>query len=54
MKIEFRTTNAAFDEPYFSIEVCRILKDIANKVEDGYDTGFIFDLNGNQIGVWML
>lgn len=54
MKIEFKTNNLAFEEPYFSIEICRILKDITNKVEDGYLAGFIFDINGNQIGVWMI
>ena len=51
MKIQFGTSNAAFDE-YGDVEVKRILEDIANKVESGYEHGLIMDINGNKIGSW--
>jgi hypothetical protein len=53
MKIQFSTGNAAFDE-YGDTEVRRILEEIANKVEYGYDHGSIMDINGNNIGSWEL
>ena len=53
MKIEFSTDNAAFDE-CGDAEVRRILEEIANKVERGYDHGSIFDINGNNIGTWLM
>ena len=51
MKIEFKTSNAAFDEYGFE-EVKRILEDISNKVEYGHTSGVIMDINGNKIGEW--
>ena len=53
MKIQFSTGNAAFDE-YGDAEIRRILEEIANKVECGYDHGSIMDINGNKIGSWEL
>ena len=51
MKIEFKTSNAAFDE-YGDAEVARILEEIVHKVSSGYDHGVIIDINGNKVGVW--
>ena len=53
MKIEFTTSNAAFDE-YGDYEVARILEDIAEKVKAGRSGGVIMDINGNRIGEWEL
>jgi hypothetical protein len=53
MKIQFGTDNAAF-EMYGDQEVRRILEEIANKVESGYRNGLIIDINGNNIGNWVL
>ena len=53
MKIQFDTDNAAFEE-YGDAEVRRILEEIADKVEHGYDHGSIMDINGNKIGSWEL
>ena len=53
MKIYFDTDNAAFDE-YGDAEVRRILEEIADKVEQGYDYGSILDINGNIIGTWSM
>lgn len=33
-------------------EVRRILKDISNKLENGYDGGKIMDINGHCVGEW--
>lgn len=59
--IEVKMDNAAFEvadpEARDGDEIARILRDIATKVEgqsvhpDTHD-GFIFDTNGNRVGVW--
>lgn len=51
MKIEFNTSNAAFDE-YGEAEVARILEEIVHKLRRGYDHGAIIDINGNKVGFW--
>lgn len=53
MKIEFRTSGAAFEE-YESVEVERILEEIIKKVKRGHTEGKILDINGNSIGKWEL
>ena len=53
MKIEFETSNAAFDE-YGTYEVIRILDEIGRKLDNGYDHGVIMDINGNKVGEWSL
>ena len=54
MKID--TDNAAFeDDP--GAEVARILRGVADKVEQGVASGHFqtaFDVNGNDIGRWKL
>lgn len=52
-KLEFRTGNAAFED-CAEQEISRILKEIANKVEDGSTGGKVKDINGNTIGEWDL
>ena len=59
VEIKFRTGNAAFhddngekDEWYRNQEVARILREIADKIENGWDRGSVGDLNGNKIGDW--
>lgn len=63
MEIKFSTSNSAFgeydendvqDESGKSYEIVRILKDIAKKVENGYEYGTIMDINGNKIGSWRI
>lgn len=53
MKIEFKTSNAAFDE-YGDADVARILEEIVHKVRLGYDHGAIIDINGNKVGFWKM
>jgi cytochrome c-type biogenesis protein CcmH/NrfF len=40
--------NAAFEDP--DIEVSRILREVAGRVEAGQKNGRIMDVNGNSVG----
>ena len=52
-KLHFTMDNAAFEDGQKSFEVARILRDIAQKVEEGDVQGRrILDINGNSIGEW--
>lgn len=51
--LEFKTGNAAFKDGE-SFEVCRILKEVSRKIDDGIIEGSIFDINGNKIGKFKL
>jgi hypothetical protein len=53
IKVTFDTINAAFDEENFEFEAARILRDVADKIENQNFNGKyqnIFDSNGNIIG----
>lgn len=58
--LKFTTCNAAFRDPYDGtedklferLECVRILKKIAQDVEDGDTYGPIMDINGNKVGEW--
>ena len=52
-KLEIETGNAAF-EPHKAEECARILRAIADKLDDGYAGGKAIDLNGNTVGEWLL
>ena len=52
-ELKFKTNNAAFED-YAEQEVSRILKEIANKIENGLTGGKVRDINGNTIGEWDL
>lgn len=60
LKIEIKTGNAAYSDDGENItdegriELCRNLDDIKNKIEDGYDRGYVIDINGNKVGEWDL
>lgn len=62
LKIEFKTGNAAFNDPYtgepddinLRYESVRILKEVVAKIESGYTEGSCIDLNGNKVGTWKL
>lgn len=55
-KIEFLTENAAFDGENKSLEIARILREIADDFENGRNpdgsTGKVRDENGNPVGTW--
>lgn len=57
MIIEFDTNNSAFDNSdglHGRAEIARILRNIADKVEEGRVDGSIRDINGNRVGNWKL
>lgn len=55
-KLKIKTDNAAFAEDGNDgkNEVARILREIADKLEDGCDVGFPRDINGNKVGEWSI
>lgn len=59
-KLEIRTGGAAFHEEgeavdeYGRIELIRILQKIERELEDGYDSHYIMDINGNKVGEWAI
>ena len=56
MRIKFDTKNAAFRENDSDLELqsIEILKDIIERLENGYKEGNCFDVNGNKVGEWKL
>ena len=60
MKLNIETNNAAFcdadtgeeSQEASNLECARILRDIANKLESGHDSGVCRDANGNNVGSW--
>ena len=48
--IHIETDNAAFDDGYERPEVARILRDIADKIEQHLNPEVIRDVNGNRCG----
>lgn len=52
VKIEIRTGGAAFDDGNLEYEVARILRKIANQIENGSTSGAAMDINGNKVGTY--
>lgn len=52
--VKFKTGNSAFQNSCGRYEVVRILTEIAEKVDQGYEEGKIMDINGNSVGEWKL
>jgi hypothetical protein len=51
--IKIQMNNAAFEEP--AVELARILRDIADRIEGGEIMGFsIQDMNGNTVGTFQV
>lgn len=48
-KLEIETTNSAFED-HPSYEVARLLEEAAHRVEMGYLSGSLRDVNGNRVG----
>lgn len=52
---EFRLTincgNEAFDDT--NVELVRLIREVANKVEKGDTYGKVMDTNGNTVGSWV-
>lgn len=61
LKIEIKTGNAAFmneddefDAYYGGKEIARILKEVTDDIQNGYETGSVNDINGNKVCTWEL
>lgn len=64
LKIEIRTGNAAFQSDenatqweqdyYRNQEIKRVLKNVVNQIENGYESGSCMDINGNKVGTWSI
>ena len=58
LKIEIDTGNAAFTDPCSEMhdddarrtECARILRRVADKLVDGFESGNLKDINGNHVG----
>ena len=49
-KIEIETGNAAFEDDNRNYELARILRQIAERLENGENAGRVLDINGNKVG----
>lgn len=50
IRIEINTDNAAFDGSDERTEIARILKTLADKIEQHHNPEVIMDVNGNRCG----
>jgi hypothetical protein len=50
IRVEFDTDNAAFGNGDLATEAARLLRDAAERIEQGATTGALRDLNGNKVG----
>jgi hypothetical protein len=53
-KLKIETGNAAFEEPFKTEEVIRILKQIITELEQGQTEGHNRDINGNMVSEYVL
>lgn len=51
ININILTVNDAFEGDSLNYELARILRDLANKVEDNNIPYYLNDINGNRVGV---
>ena len=55
LTVEIETNNAAFEDNCPQ-ETARILRDLADRIENGLgsgqDSGALLDINGNRVGNW--
>ena len=59
LKIEIKTGGSAYRDEDGELdgsayELRRNLKEIEEKLEYGYQAGYIMDINGNKVGNWTL
>lgn len=61
LRIEIKTGNAAFrneddefDAYYGGKEIKRILTEVVDDIQNGYETGSVNDINGNKVCEWEL
>ena len=54
MKIQFNTSNAAFEEYGMEYQIEVIFERIIQRIRNGETEGKIQDINGNNIGSWSI
>lgn len=57
MKIEFVPNvleYAAFQDGDDGVEMARILRRVADQIEDGFRRNVMLDINGNKVGTWSM
>ena len=54
MKIQFSTSNAAFEEYGTEYQLECIFERILQRIKNGESSGKIQDINGNNIGQWSI
>lgn len=61
LKIEIKTGGAAFTnedgefDPYFGgKEIKRILTEVVDDIQNGYEESYAMDINGNKVCTWKL
>ena len=52
LTLTVKMDNAAFAD--FDDETPRILRDVADKIQNGHTTGPILDANGNRVGSFLI
>jgi hypothetical protein len=50
--VKIKTQNAAFEGEDKALELARILREIAQHLEDGQSEGRVQDSNGNTVGAF--
>lgn len=54
LRLAIKTENAAFSDGSREMELARILRRAAERIEDGDRTGTLMDTNGNAVGTFTL
>lgn len=52
--LNIETSNAAFQDDAAHHEIARILRDLAERFDNGVDSGTVKDTNGNTVGSFAL
>lgn len=52
LTLELNMDGAAFDGDAGPAEAARLLRETAVMVAEGWDSGFLRDVNGNRVGGW--
>ena len=54
LTVKFKTDNAAFSDDADTLEVTRLLREVADEIQQGSTSGAILDYNGNKVGTYKL
>ena len=58
LTVKFKTDNAAFNDTISgnadTLEVVRLLREVADEIQQGQTDGAIMDYNGNKVGTYKL